>query len=158
MKQCPCGLAAYHTCCGPYHSGAKLPDSPEQLMRSRYSAYALADIDYIKKTMHGNALAHFDEVAAKEWATAAHWLKLKILNTAMISHTKGLVEFEARFIENGKEQLLHENSEFDKIDGRWLYSKGAYPNIQKPLQSQKIGRNSPCYCGSQKKFKQCHGK
>jgi len=25
-------------------------------------------------------------------------------------------------------------------------------------QEKKIGRNDPCYCGSGKKFKQCHGK
>jgi len=26
-----------------------------------------------------------------------------------------------------------------------------------PVQSNKIGRNSPCHCGSGKKFKKCHG-
>jgi len=25
-------------------------------------------------------------------------------------------------------------------------------------EGKKIGRNDPCYCGSGKKFKQCHGK
>jgi preprotein translocase subunit SecA len=25
-------------------------------------------------------------------------------------------------------------------------------------KERKIGRNEPCYCGSGKKFKQCHGK
>jgi preprotein translocase subunit SecA len=31
----------------------------------------------------------------------------------------------------------------------------AQPFVRK---ERKIGRNEPCYCGSGKKFKQCHGK
>lgn len=158
MKKCPCGLSTYNHCCGLYHSGKMLPVSPEQLMRSRYSAYALAEIEYIKKTMYGYALVNFDEVSAKAWATAAHWLGLNILNTEIIGQNKGIVEFQARFIEGGRQQILHEISEFETINGQWFYIKGDYPNRQNPLLSQKISRNSPCYCGSQKKFKQCHGK
>ncbi|MCA9846157.1 MAG: SEC-C domain-containing protein, partial [Dehalococcoidia bacterium] len=26
-----------------------------------------------------------------------------------------------------------------------------------PAVSQKVGRNEPCYCGSGKKYKKCHG-
>ncbi|MCB0991802.1 MAG: SEC-C domain-containing protein, partial [Acidimicrobiales bacterium] len=53
-------------------------------------------------------------------------------------------------------------------------SSGAAPSSALPTQPQeskqvsrtpvvkgdheKIGRNDPCYCGSGKKFKQCHGK
>ncbi len=32
--------------------------------------------------------------------------------------------------------------------------------VQKPLvksENEKLGRNEPCYCGSGKKFKNCHG-
>ncbi len=32
------------------------------------------------------------------------------------------------------------------------------PVKKKPKRVQKIGRNDPCYCGSGKKYKQCHGK
>ena len=32
------------------------------------------------------------------------------------------------------------------------------PVKRKPKRVQKIGRNDPCYCGSGKKYKQCHGK
>ena len=32
--------SAYETCCGPLHVGARQAETPEELMRSRYSAYA----------------------------------------------------------------------------------------------------------------------
>src|SRR5689334_9579352 len=49
---CPChsGLK-YKKCCRPYHNGMPAP-SPEALMRSRYSAYALNKPDYIMQTTH----------------------------------------------------------------------------------------------------------
>jgi hypothetical protein len=31
------------------------------------------------------------------------------------------------------------------------------PRSQPPVRSTKIGRNEPCYCGSGKKYKKCHG-
>ena len=39
---CPCGGGAYASCCGPLIAGEKLAGTAEQLMRSRYSAFALA--------------------------------------------------------------------------------------------------------------------
>jgi preprotein translocase subunit SecA len=35
------------------------------------------------------------------------------------------------------------------------------PEPMKPIvktEQEKVGRNDPCYCGSGKKFKNCHGK
>jgi len=32
------------------------------------------------------------------------------------------------------------------------------PTLKSPTPSPKVGRNDPCYCGSGKKFKHCHGK
>ena len=39
---CPCGGGAYGSCCGPLIAGQQLADTAQQLMRSRYSAFALA--------------------------------------------------------------------------------------------------------------------
>ena len=51
---CPCGKGeSLETCCGPFISGAALPDSAEALMRSRYTAYATGNIDY---TADGSAV------------------------------------------------------------------------------------------------------
>lgn len=47
---CPCGSGArLDECCGQYLAGTPAP-SAERLMRSRYSAYVLGDIDYLRQT------------------------------------------------------------------------------------------------------------
>ena len=68
MSKCPCcSKLDYKACCGLYHNAYEMPKIPESLMRSRYSAYAMANIDYIKKTMQGKALETFNEQDAKTW-------------------------------------------------------------------------------------------
>jgi SEC-C motif-containing protein len=42
---CPCGGGAYGSCCRPLIAGEQLAATAEQLMRSRYSAFALAARD-----------------------------------------------------------------------------------------------------------------
>jgi SEC-C motif-containing protein len=45
---CPCGKGdSLEACCGPYLSHAARPDTAEALMRSRYTAYATGDVDYV---------------------------------------------------------------------------------------------------------------
>ncbi len=125
MKNCPCGSKlSYETCCGLYHDEKRIPQTPEVLMRSRYSAYAMAHIDYIKKTMYGKPLATFNEHEAKTWAKNTKWLKLKIINTHETSDTQASVEFVAFFIEQGQHRTMHEKSEFQRMNDRWYYVDG----------------------------------
>ncbi|MFZ0565856.1 MAG: YchJ family metal-binding protein, partial [Chlamydiales bacterium] len=50
--KCPCHSGkSYESCCAPYHEGEICPNAL-LLMRSRYSAYALGNADYILKTTH----------------------------------------------------------------------------------------------------------
>ena len=158
MMICPCGLQNYSDCCALYHTGERIPATPEALMRSRYAAYALANIDYIQKTMRKKALAGFDKSNAKAWANSVTWLGLKVIHTRNESLDRGFVEFIARLIEGGKQQSIHEISEFHRVDEKWYYVDGIHPLNQTKSLSVKIGRNHICPCGSQKKFKNCHGK
>ena len=53
VRVCPCGSSQlYAQCCGRFHSGAAAAPTAETLMRSRYSAYARRDADYILRTWH----------------------------------------------------------------------------------------------------------
>lgn len=53
---CPCKSGKrYADCCEPFITRINLPETPEQLMRSRYTAYSQANIDYIMGTMKGEA-------------------------------------------------------------------------------------------------------
>lgn len=126
---CPCGSnLEFNACCGAIISGDKIASTAEQLMRSRYSAYTLANIDYIIVTMRGNAAENFDPVNAKQWAISVKWIGLKVINTkqGLTEDDIGWVEFKARYKENGKMQLIHELSEFHRIDGLWYYVDGKH--------------------------------
>ena len=75
---CPCGTENnFSECCEPYLKGKKFPPTAEKLMRSRYTAYVYADIDYLKNTLAPESRTDFDPVSTKDWAKQAKWKKLK---------------------------------------------------------------------------------
>jgi SEC-C motif-containing protein len=118
---CPCGSGQFYAqCCQLYLSGEATPQAPEALMRSRYTAYVKADIDYIEKTMGPPASIGFDRVDAKRWAQKVKWLGLNVLG-ATAQGDQGTVEFVARYKINGKAQRMHENSLFKRIHDQWVY-------------------------------------
>ncbi|HAT1979852.1 TPA: YchJ family protein [Legionella pneumophila] len=159
MTLCPCGSQnKYEQCCGIYLESKKAPETPEQLMRSRYTAYSLAKTDYIKQTMKGKPLIAFNESEAKQWAQNVSWLGLKIIQSYMERPDNGFVEFIATFLDGNQLKNIHELSEFQKDNSVWFYVDGEAKQLPNKQDKQKIGRNSPCPCGSGKKFKNCHDK
>lgn len=118
---CPCGSKLeYSNCCQIFIDGKLLPQTPEQLMRSRYAAYSLANIDYIQATMSGDALQDFDAVDAREWAQSVKWLKLEVIRSS-VTTDKGIVEFIAYYRYQNKKCQLYEISQFELINQRWYY-------------------------------------
>lgn len=159
MSTCPCNSnLEYSACCEPFIKGGAKPPTAEKLMRSRYTAYTLAEIDYIEKTTDPASRPHFDRNGSLQWAKNSEWLGLEILKTeaGTENDTKGLVEFVARYRYEGVERAHHERSEFRKRDGQWYFVDGKL--VQEPVRvGEKIGRNDPCPCGSGKKYKKCCG-
>ena len=122
MAQCPCGLArAYAQCCGRYHAGALHlhAPTPEALMRSRYSAYALGLRDYVLDTWHASTRP----AEMERFDSGAKWLGLTVKRTWMASNDEGFVEFVARSKApgGGRAQRLEELSGFVRVEGRWQY-------------------------------------
>lgn len=152
---CPCGSEKlYSACCGPYIEGKQAAPTPETLMRSRYSAFTLAEVDYIANTMRGPVAAQFEAEGTRKWTQQVTWLGLQVNKAPPVldNHTQGFVEFTIRYRFQGKIETIHENSEFEYENGRWYYVDGHTPQRDKAV---KIGRNDPCPCGSGKKFKKC---
>jgi SEC-C motif-containing protein len=126
IDRCPCGLAEpYEHCCGVYIQGEANAPTPEALMRSRYTAYTQANMDYLRRTVRGKALTHFNPLHAEEWARKVQWRGLKVIHSEQ-NGSKGVVEFCAYFIESGVEQVLHELSQFNRDDGQWFYTDGSF--------------------------------
>jgi len=155
---CHCGSEIlFEECCQPYLKGRR-PDTAEKLMRSRFSAYVLTDIDYLQKTHDRSTMGNFDFIGTKEWAEQTRWSHLEILGTekGLDEDDTGVVEFKAHFKTKDGEDFHHEVSQFTKKNGTWYFSKGKSPNIKQIRHEAKpIGRNDPCSCGSGKKFKKC---
>ncbi|WP_131781389.1 YchJ family protein [Legionella gresilensis] len=155
---CPCGSQQpYLDCCGLYIEQGQAAPTPEKLMRSRYTAYTEANIAYIRATMSGKPLINFDDVEAENWAKRVKWLGLEIINTypEVKQDDCKFVEFIASYELDGKTQSIHEKSEFRKFNNQWFYTDSLKPN---KLRKANISRNKPCPCGSNKKYKNCHGR
>ena len=116
-------------------------------MRSRYCAYVLEDLEYLKATWH----PEFRPIELT-LDPGIHWLGLEILGSEQKSQ-HAMVEFEARLLGAGKVDAIHERSAFVRDQGRWLYTHGEM--LQPSFTPWQPGRNEACPCGSGKKFKRC---
>ena len=151
---CYCGSKKnYEDCCYPFLSGNLKPETPEQLMRSRYSAFCIKDVEYLFSTHHPSKRQLNERELLAQTMRDSQWIGLKILSTdeSQIDQRIGFVEFVA-FYKSKEEGQLHENSKFIREKDIWYYLDGV------TLESLKFGRNEPCWCESGKKYKKCHGK
>ena len=158
---CHCGSELeYDQCCGLYHSKQQKPPTAEALVRSRYSAFVVNDVDYLEQTLHPNERHDFDREGSAKWAEMSEWLGLEVIATeaGLQSDTVGVVEYIARFSTNDKPLAHHEIGQFVQEDGQWFYVEGqmvAQQSVRR--EGKKVGRNEPCPCGSGKKYKKCCG-
>ena len=120
-KACPCGGKVFATCCWPYHSGAAVADTPEKLMRARYSAYVTMDEDYLRATWHPSTRPD-DEALTSPFLK---WLGLEIKSTSQ-QGDQGTVHFVARCREGGRGRRLEEISRFVFEEGLWFYVDGEF--------------------------------
>jgi SEC-C motif-containing protein len=121
-RRCPCGTGVgYATCCGPLHHGERQADTAEELMRSRYAAFACADADYLFRTWHPRTRPA--EVTVDPDTV---WTALEVTDTAAggVDDDYGEVEFTARFEAAGRPDAMRERSRFERRRGRWLYVDG----------------------------------
>lgn len=118
---CPCGLPeSYDACCGRFHRGAAVAPTAERLMRSRYSAFARGEADYLLRTWHPRT-----RPARLDLDPGTRWTGLEVLATedGTAFHSTGVVEFRASY----RGGALHERSRFERVDGAWAYVDGDFP-------------------------------
>ena len=123
-EACACGSGVqYVLCCGRMLEGGVQAQTPEMLMRSRYTAYTRSDIDYIQRTVAGDAGRDFCARSAKRWASSVIWQSLSVIDVSSVDafSREGTVTFEARYIEQGQLCVMTEKSRFTCIDGKWFY-------------------------------------
>jgi SEC-C motif-containing protein len=116
--RCSCMTGeTYGSCCGPLHAGAAAPTA-ERLMRSRYSAFAIGDADYLAATWHPSTVP-----AELDLNPDQQWFSLEIVSRTQggMLDTEGTVEFRAKYRFEGDRYEQYEVSRFVRVDKRWVY-------------------------------------
>jgi SEC-C motif-containing protein len=120
--RCPClSGEVFGACCARFLGGAAHAPTAVQLMRSRYTAFALGAAEYLLATWHPST-----RPARLETDRALRWYRLDIVRTERGGplDTTGVVEFVARYRADGDRGELHETSRFARERGRWFYVDG----------------------------------
>ncbi len=120
-NSCPCGSGRdYAACCGRFHEGLAWPETPEELMRSRYSAFVMGNDAWLRQTWTESTCPKDDILDA-----SIKWLGLEVKSQEIIDQTHATVCFVARGrYKNMGAFRMREKSTFEKIDGRWMYVDG----------------------------------
>lgn len=129
IASCPCGSSLpYQECCELILTGRREADTCHQLMRSRYVAFTMANIDFLMKSHHSSTRPVKERKQIKKWAESVQWMGLTVLNTkdGEASDQTGYVEFRALYLENGIVHQIHENSFFKRENNHWVYVSGIH--------------------------------
>lgn len=126
---CPCqSEEVYSLCCQPFHLAKSKPETAEELMRSRYAAFALRLVDYLVETTHPSARGPRLKWDLEKNIHDATWVGLDVLKTTGggSSDKTGKVEFVAkcRFESNPEILEMREHSRFRRFGGEWKYLDG----------------------------------
>jgi len=141
---CKSGLP-FSACCEPILRVLEVAPTALSLMRSRYAAYCLGDVNYLQATTHDHTWSDEELKFIQDWADNSFWQHLEIVN-----YDEDIVEFKAYYIFEGKQHIHHEKSSFKKINDMWKYVDGE-------IYEDKVEflRNQTCICGSGQKYKRC---
>ncbi len=110
----------------PYHYGKAKPETAEQLMRSRYSAYFFGLIDYLADTTHPDVREPDLKRLIEESMRSVSWSFLTVLGTSKGGKRDkvGKVEFVAEYYVGNERREMHECSRFRRYKGDWKYLDG----------------------------------
>nr|MDT0663802.1 YchJ family metal-binding protein [Micromonospora sp. DSM 115978] len=123
-QRCPCGFGpAYGECCGRFHQGQANAPTAVALMRSRYSAFALGDVAYLRETWHPSTRP----TTSLTPEPGRRWTKVEVLASSGggIFDREGTVEFAAHYRLGGQDGVQAERSRFVREGQRWFYVAGA---------------------------------
>ncbi|WP_285116111.1 YchJ family metal-binding protein [Leifsonia sp. fls2-241-R2A-40a] len=122
--RCPClSGETYDACCGPLHRGEPAPTA-ERLMRSRFSAFALGDADYLLRSWHPST-----RPTELTLDPDLRWYRLDIQRTERGGpfDRDGVVEFVA-YYKGSDRGALHEVSRFVREERDWFYVEALTPS------------------------------
>ena len=121
--RCPClSGESLENCCGRYLNAGQNAPTAERLMRSRFTAFAVGDTDYLLRTWHPST-----RPSSLELDSGISWTRLDLLDRRRggLLDVDGEVEFEAHFRHGSQRGSQHERSTFVRENGEWFYLREA---------------------------------
>lgn len=127
---CPCGSGkSYIKCCKVFHDGES-PKTALELMKSRYSAFVVGNVNYIINTTHEDNIEYSNDKS--KWkediqnvVDSTDFNSLKIVEF-IDGEDEAYVTFKLGLKQKGLDVSFTEKSKFLKIDGKWLYRSGEF--------------------------------
>ena len=128
---CPCGsLKKYKKCCKPFHDKITFPKTALELMKSRFSAFAVLIADNIIFTTHENNSDYISDL--KSWnqdimnfSKNTRFERLEILDF-IEGEVESFVTFKATLFQDNTDISFIEKSRFLKVEDKWLYIDGQF--------------------------------
>ena len=95
-------------------------------MRSRYTAYAIGEIEYLVESLLPRMRKDLDIDALANSIETTEWDHLEIIDTVRggTNDQRGIVEFKAFYVIDNQVKPLHERSKFQRKNGHWFYVDG----------------------------------
>lgn len=127
-NKCPCCSGkSYANCCKLFHKG-KHAENALQLMRSRFTAYALDLPEYIIQTTHPANPQFIEDTflwkkSISQFSKSSWFKKLDILDFKE-ERSNATVTFVAHIYQGADDCTFTEKSYFELIDHDWLYRSG----------------------------------
>lgn len=124
-SRCPCTSGhPLEACCGRVLADHAAATTAEQLMRSRFSAFALGDTAHLLRTWHPSTRPRDLDLDLDR-----RWTRLDVERVVDGSplHTTGVVEFVAHHRSLDGPGRQHETSRFRRESGLWFYLDGVAP-------------------------------
>ena len=124
---CPCRSGAtYMECCRPAHTGERPPALPRDLVRARYSAFAIGLGEFLHATLadaHPDR-AHGTAVPARIAELSRSGRTLKYMGVVVSEADDARALFLAKVFEKGKDRSFMELSRFVVEEGTLRYASG----------------------------------
>ncbi|MGC8510350.1 MAG: preprotein translocase subunit SecA [Acidimicrobiales bacterium] len=157
-------LGLYERKCQEYPGGMETAKEIErdvmlQILDQRWRDH-LADMDYLRDGIHLRQVAQQDPLTA--WQKEGYLMFEHLLGAVNADYVRYITHVEATPAEEATSEA---DEELERaVTNVAQVAPGAVepprheaaPPTKKP--GDKIGRNEPCWCGSGRKYKQCHGR
>jgi len=155
---CPCGSKLpYGNCCQPIHINIRTAKLPEQIIRARFAAMAIGNMDFFRQSiiLMSRHMLDAEVLLAR--------LKHQIFHSIKITHVerKGVLRRAAVIhsqITKGKRGKLTTHTERTCLKREaFAWRVVNIDLVATDIRPPKGGKNVPCPCGSGRKYKHCCG-